>query len=115
MPEFDLDAFARSMQERAEGERQRRAAMRLPEATTAGGAVFRYIPLKAGDQVQGCPDDWVFACGCHHVFVLLIEARDLTGNARAARMRALGWEPAGDGALWRCPDCVAVWKIVRDG
>ncbi len=113
---FDLEALARSIEARKEFERQRRAAMQLPEAVTAGGTVFRYIPVKRDDNVNGCDTDWVFMCSCRHVAVILCEASALTDNARAARMRALGWaEPSGDRYLWRCPDCIAVWKILNGG
>lgn len=110
---FDLEALARSIEERDEGERRRRAAMQLPEATTVSGQVFRYIPLRRGDQAHGCSDDYVFMCRCQFVAVILTEASKLTDNARAARMHALGWKPTDDGGvIWRCPDCVALWEIL---
>jgi hypothetical protein len=111
-PDF-LETLARSIKARGDDERLRRASMRLPEATTADGTVFHYIPLGPDQQAQGCSDDWVFGCSCRHVWVILIGAKDLTEDARAERLRALGWELPEGAALWRCPDCVAVWAIVK--
>lgn len=114
---FDLDALARSIEARKQEERARRASMRLPEATTEDGVVFRYIPVNRRDGAQGnlCDDDWVFVCSCRHVGVILCEASGHSDEAcevRASRMRALGWK-SDDGFAWRCPDCVTVWKIIE--
>lgn len=114
--DIDLNALVRSIEARAEGERRRRAAIQLPEATTAGGTVFRYIPIhrdRDNGAHDGCPDDFVFVCSCQHVAVVLVEACALSDNAREARMRAIGWELLEGSSIWRCPDCIAVWAIVK--
>jgi hypothetical protein len=108
-------ALERSLRERSGAERQRRAQVGLPEARTAGGSVFRYIPVGRAEQVQGCDTDWIFACSCGHVAVILVEASRLSESARAARLRAIGWEQQLPATAWRCPDCVAAWAIVRGG
>lgn len=110
---FDIEALAASYAARGAAEHACRAAGPMPSAMTAAGVEFRYMPLRRGDQMNGRPTDWVYACGCRFVWVLLDDAAKLAEAERADRLRALGWEPT-EGILWRCPDCVAAWKEIGD-